>query len=153
MPIPLLVFICANSHTLLLSLSLVNTSPIHPHSFNAATKNDMWPSLRKKLLLQSDDTPHPRSHTGTLSPLNVPEILELIFSYLDTPTLRHTVCLVCRQWLQMNQDRVTEKWYGTIVGRAVNYAVPCPGSWEQSGSDVSWKETSRTTYPTNRHRN
>lgn len=40
------------------------------------------------------------------SPLTIPEILERIFSYVDDFTLRRTVVLVCRLWLQMNQHRV-----------------------------------------------
>ncbi|KAG9073165.1 hypothetical protein KI688_000952 [Linnemannia hyalina] len=40
------------------------------------------------------------------SPLAIPEILERIFSYVDDFTLRRTVVLVCRLWLQMNQHLV-----------------------------------------------
>jgi hypothetical protein len=49
----------------------------------------------------------------------VPEILEHIFSYLDSSILRHTVCLVYRQWLHQG------------------CSAPCLGLWEQSGSEVS----------------
>ncbi|KAG0322978.1 hypothetical protein BGZ97_001890 [Linnemannia gamsii] len=40
------------------------------------------------------------------SPLAIPEILERIFSYVDDFTLRRTVVLVCRLWLQMNQHLI-----------------------------------------------
>ncbi|KAF9151139.1 hypothetical protein BG015_007031 [Linnemannia schmuckeri] len=63
----------------------------------------MWPSFTIRR--------HPRPTFFKWHPLslNVPEILELIFPYLDASTLCHTVCLVSRQWLQMNQDRVTRE--------------------------------------------
>ncbi|KAG0376243.1 hypothetical protein BGX24_008038 [Mortierella sp. AD032] len=38
--------------------------------------------------------------------VNIPEILEIIFSYLDNTTLRKTCLLVCRQWHQLTHNRV-----------------------------------------------
>jgi hypothetical protein len=40
----------------------------------------------------------------TLSPLDIPEILELIFSYLDNRNIRRSVVLVSRQWHLLNQN-------------------------------------------------
>ncbi|KAF9548657.1 hypothetical protein EC957_005896 [Mortierella hygrophila] len=45
----------------------------------------------------------------TLSPLNLPEILELIFSYLDDYTTRRWAALVCRQWYLLNQGRLARE--------------------------------------------
>ncbi|KAK3806253.1 MAG: hypothetical protein JOS17DRAFT_767737, partial [Linnemannia elongata] len=45
----------------------------------------------------------------TLSPLDLPEILELIFSYLDNYTTRRSVVLVCRQWHLLNQNRLVRE--------------------------------------------
>ncbi|KAK5829015.1 hypothetical protein F5H01DRAFT_329357 [Linnemannia elongata] len=40
-----------------------------------------------------------------LSPLDIPELLELIFSFIKGHTLRTSI-LVCRQWYRLNQDRL-----------------------------------------------
>ncbi|KAG0377793.1 hypothetical protein BGX24_005436, partial [Mortierella sp. AD032] len=40
------------------------------------------------------------------SPLDLPEVLVQVFAYLDESTLRKSVILVSRLWLQMNWDRV-----------------------------------------------
>ncbi|KAF9906068.1 hypothetical protein EC991_001076 [Linnemannia zychae] len=45
----------------------------------------------------------------TPSLLNLPEVLQLIFSYLDDSTIRRTVILVCRQWLNLNQGRILRR--------------------------------------------
>ncbi|KAF8930363.1 hypothetical protein BGZ47_000595 [Haplosporangium gracile] len=42
----------------------------------------------------------------TPSPLDIPEILELIFLHLDEHTLRYRVVYVCRQWHRLNQGRL-----------------------------------------------
>ncbi|KAF9545689.1 hypothetical protein EC957_010552 [Mortierella hygrophila] len=46
-------------------------------------------------------------------PPNIPEILELIFSYLDDCAIRHSVVHVCRQWYLINQNRLAREvvWY------------------------------------------
>jgi hypothetical protein len=46
--------------------------------------------------------PLPISTKGKQSPLDIPEILELIFSFLDDFTIRFKVALVCRQWHLLN---------------------------------------------------
>ncbi|KAK3819403.1 MAG: hypothetical protein JOS17DRAFT_794058 [Linnemannia elongata] len=46
-----------------------------------------------------------RPSTRPLSPLDIPELLELIFSFINGHTLRISV-LVCRQWYRLNQDRL-----------------------------------------------
>lgn len=45
----------------------------------------------------------------TLSPVEIPELLEIIFSYVDNFTLRTTVVGVCRQWFLMNRHRVVRE--------------------------------------------
>ncbi|KAG0217429.1 hypothetical protein BGX33_010614 [Mortierella sp. NVP41] len=55
-------------------------------------------------------TPFPTSSSSSsgrpLSPLEIPELLLLIFSYVDRYTMARTVVRVCRQWLVLNQDRL-----------------------------------------------
>ncbi|KAF9282398.1 hypothetical protein BGZ88_011064 [Linnemannia elongata] len=46
------------------------------------------------------------TNRAVISPLDIPEILELIFSYLDNYTIRRSVVRVCRQWSLMNQHRI-----------------------------------------------
>ncbi|KAG0364938.1 hypothetical protein BGX24_004340, partial [Mortierella sp. AD032] len=41
-----------------------------------------------------------------LSPVEIPELLEIVFSYVDNYTLRMCVVGVCRQWFLMNRHRV-----------------------------------------------
>ncbi|KAK3806228.1 MAG: hypothetical protein JOS17DRAFT_767683 [Linnemannia elongata] len=49
----------------------------------------------------------PSSHSGRLlSPLDVPELLEHILSYLSRYTLAKTVIYVCREWLLLVQGRL-----------------------------------------------
>ncbi|KAF9096148.1 hypothetical protein BGX29_008692 [Mortierella sp. GBA35] len=40
-----------------------------------------------------------------ISPLDIPELLERIFTYVDTTTLVTSVPLVCRQWFLVNRNR------------------------------------------------
>ncbi|KAK3820826.1 MAG: hypothetical protein JOS17DRAFT_754966 [Linnemannia elongata] len=44
-----------------------------------------------------------------LSPVEIPELLEIIFSYLDSFTIRTSVVGVCRQWFLMNRHRVVRE--------------------------------------------
>ncbi|KAF9122818.1 hypothetical protein BGW39_009480 [Mortierella sp. 14UC] len=46
---------------------------------------------------------------ATPSPFNLPEVLQLIFSYLNDATIRRTAILVCQQWLHLNQGRILRK--------------------------------------------
>ncbi|KAG0380861.1 hypothetical protein BGX24_004071 [Mortierella sp. AD032] len=43
------------------------------------------------------------------SPLELPELLDLTFSFIDDHTITHTIILVCRQWLQVGQHRVIKE--------------------------------------------
>ncbi|KAF9149786.1 hypothetical protein BG015_008381 [Linnemannia schmuckeri] len=47
----------------------------------------------------------PTTSTKTLSPLDIPLILDLVFSYLNDHILRYKVALVCRQWFLHHQNR------------------------------------------------
>ncbi|KAG0294123.1 hypothetical protein BGZ96_001745 [Linnemannia gamsii] len=49
--------------------------------------------------------PKPTPLSRSLSPLNVPELLQLIFSFLNQRSLR-TAILVCRQWFFLNRQRL-----------------------------------------------
>ncbi|KAK3819404.1 MAG: hypothetical protein JOS17DRAFT_756355 [Linnemannia elongata] len=52
--------------------------------------------------------PLPSTHSSSsrlFSPLDVPELLQLIFSFLNQRSLRITI-LVCRQWFFLNQHRL-----------------------------------------------
>ncbi|KAH7059828.1 hypothetical protein BKA57DRAFT_445807 [Linnemannia elongata] len=51
------------------------------------------------------NSPSTTTLTAT-SPLEIPLILDLIFSYLDTYTIRRSVAPVCRQWFFHNQRRL-----------------------------------------------
>lgn len=52
---------------------------------------------------------------AAISPLDIPEVLEQIFSYLDDYTIRRSVVFVCRQWRLLNQNRIVREvtWYET----------------------------------------
>ncbi|KAK3806227.1 MAG: hypothetical protein JOS17DRAFT_767682, partial [Linnemannia elongata] len=52
----------------------------------------------------------------TPSPLDIPEILEQIFSYLDDSALRRSVAPVCRQWLLLSQNRLVRDitWHQSL---------------------------------------
>ncbi|KAF9102520.1 hypothetical protein BGX29_004501 [Mortierella sp. GBA35] len=60
---------------------------------------------------------HSRSSSSTLnlftarrlSPVEIPELLEIIFSYIDNYTLRTSVVGVCRQWFLMNRHWVVRE--------------------------------------------
>ncbi|KAF9131524.1 hypothetical protein BGW39_001700 [Mortierella sp. 14UC] len=54
----------------------------------------------------SSRRPKPSAAPRSTSPLNIPEILELIFFFLDHSTLRRAAALVCQQWFRMNQHRL-----------------------------------------------
>ncbi|KAF9132300.1 hypothetical protein BGW39_000406 [Mortierella sp. 14UC] len=57
---------------------------------------------------------HQRTHSHrTLSPLDLPEILVIIFSHLTDETLRYSVAPVCRLWLQAVQNVLVREviWY------------------------------------------
>ena len=58
------------------------------------------PPLKQSSSLPSSPSARP------LSPLDVPELLEHIFSYLSRYTLARTVVYVCREWLLLVQGRL-----------------------------------------------
>ncbi|KAG0075175.1 hypothetical protein BGZ90_010133 [Linnemannia elongata] len=79
--------------------------------------------------------------TTTVTPLDIPEILYHIFSFIDHFTLSKTVVLVCRLWFLMNRHRVVrqEHWDAEFtLRRAKEIIGRMPGtarlSWS-SGTD------------------
>ncbi|KAF9278929.1 hypothetical protein BGZ88_000275 [Linnemannia elongata] len=52
----------------------------------------------------------------TPSPLDIPEILEQIFAYLDDSTLRRSVSPVCRQWFFLSQNHLVRDivWHQSL---------------------------------------
>ncbi|KAF9118917.1 hypothetical protein BGW39_000748 [Mortierella sp. 14UC] len=53
------------------------------------------------------------------SPLDLPELLDHIFSFLSDHTITHTVILVCQHWLQIAQHRVMKElvWQSSTPAR------------------------------------
>lgn len=54
---------------------------------------------------KTPSVPDTITNRRTPSPLDIPEILGHIFSYLSNPTLRHSVALVSQQWFHLIQGR------------------------------------------------
>ncbi|KAG0072212.1 hypothetical protein BGZ89_007621 [Linnemannia elongata] len=97
--------------------------------------------------LRSSLISYPRPFTTTtttttaVTPLDIPEILYHIFSFIDHFTLSKTVVLVCRLWFLMNRHRVVrqEHWDAEFtLRRAKEIIGRMPGtarlSWS-SGTD------------------
>lgn len=60
-----------------------------------------------------------------ISPLDLPELLELIFIFVDTNTLVTSVPLVCRQWFLINQNRSNRvfEWVNSFSDPKVDKAL------------------------------
>ncbi|KAF9155934.1 hypothetical protein BG015_007965 [Linnemannia schmuckeri] len=60
-----------------------------------------------------------------ISPLDLPELLELIFTFVDTKTLVTSVPLVCRQWFLINQNRSNRvfEWVSSLFDPQVDKAL------------------------------
>lgn len=100
------IFTSTLAITLLLDIITVFHTPTLLPPFFAFNKASMPTSPAP---YQSDSqpqhsTPSPPP-TRPLSPLDIPELLELILSFINGHTLRISV-LVCRQWYRLNQDRL-----------------------------------------------
>ncbi|KAK3806236.1 MAG: hypothetical protein JOS17DRAFT_767692 [Linnemannia elongata] len=60
-----------------------------------------------------------------ISPLDLPELLELIFTFVDTNTLVTSIPLVCRQWFLINQNRSNRvfEWVNSFSDPKVDMAL------------------------------
>ncbi|KAH7059975.1 hypothetical protein BKA57DRAFT_21111 [Linnemannia elongata] len=67
----------------------------------------------------------PALRRSQISPLDLPELLELIFTFVDTKTLVTSVPLVCRQWFSINQNRSNRvfEWVNSISDLKVDKAL------------------------------
>ncbi|KAG0201562.1 hypothetical protein BGX33_010251 [Mortierella sp. NVP41] len=64
----------------------------------------------KSQLSRKKQLPHQKPHAlRTPFPLNAPDVLAHVFSYLDENTLRKIAILVCRRWFELNLDRVYQR--------------------------------------------
>ncbi|KAF9106667.1 hypothetical protein BGX29_008816 [Mortierella sp. GBA35] len=73
----------------------------------------------------ASSTLDPSQTKQALSPLDIPEVLELIFSFVDDYTRFRTVVLVCRQWCFMNWRLVCKEvvWDGTWESQDLTTAL------------------------------
>lgn len=92
-------------------------------------------STRHNLLSKNhSDQPASNNHyrPARTTPLDIIELLELIFSFLDDNTINRSVAAVCRQWHHLNQHRLHRiLWWDTrwALARSVESAVlKIPGS-------------------------
>ncbi|KAK3845689.1 MAG: hypothetical protein J3R72DRAFT_520859 [Linnemannia gamsii] len=60
----------------------------------------------QRLITRLQRTRHPRA---TISPLDIPEVLERIFSFLDDYSIRCSAVFVCRLWRLLNQNRLVRE--------------------------------------------
>ncbi|KAF9550084.1 hypothetical protein EC957_001570 [Mortierella hygrophila] len=73
--------------------------------------------------------------------LQIVELLERTFSYVDDTTLRRTVVLVCRLWLHMNRGRVVREVCCDYRWRTVSFdealtRIPGAGRFCYSGAEL-----------------
>ncbi|KAG9068245.1 hypothetical protein KI688_011840 [Linnemannia hyalina] len=63
--------------------------------------------------------PRPQSQKPIHAALELPEIMQRAFDFVDEYTLHHTVILVCHDWFWMNQHRIVRKvnWFETSKTR------------------------------------
>lgn len=88
-------------------------SPIHHlhflaclfHVFHSSYSSNMISRLMPFITLKQQQPQTTPSSGGSLSSLDIPELLQHIFSFLNQRSLR-TVILVCRQWLFLNQHHL-----------------------------------------------
>ncbi|KAF9276599.1 hypothetical protein BGZ88_001625, partial [Linnemannia elongata] len=66
-----------------------------------------------------------RRPTCTLSPLHLPEILIIIFSYLSDDTLRQSVAPVCRLWLHTVRNAMIREvvWFSEWTPNRLSEAL------------------------------
>lgn len=95
-----------------------------------------------------------KSGTAVALPMQLPEILYIIFSYLSEHTIRHSIRLVCKQWLAISRpfvqvsalwkDRTsTEYKHGFILKRLHHVTilrVLFEQTWQLKNTQFAWGE-------------
>ncbi|KAK3845654.1 MAG: hypothetical protein J3R72DRAFT_435353 [Linnemannia gamsii] len=69
------------------------------------------PSSSTTIITHTSSTTATTTAHKPISPLDIPELLDRIFSYIDNKTLGLTVILVCSRWLLLNQHRLVRELY------------------------------------------
>ncbi|KAG0322833.1 hypothetical protein BGZ97_003390 [Linnemannia gamsii] len=73
--------------------------------------NPASPTTATSVTEHSNDTQPLQQRQRRISPLDIPEILQRIFFFVDNGhTLSRTVILVCKDWFIMNKHRVIRDW-------------------------------------------
>lgn len=80
--------------------------PLYSVPFPFSESLPTIPCAMLRILYHRIKRTSPSTTLAATSPLEIPLILDLIFSYLDTYTIRHSVAPVCRQWFFHNQNRL-----------------------------------------------
>lgn len=81
------------------------------------------PSRERHIVSPSQRSPLPSRATATF--LCIPELLDMVFSYVSQETLRKTVILVCRNWFLLNRHRVSRElswdftWFADDAAKAL----------------------------------
>ncbi|KAK3820804.1 MAG: hypothetical protein J3R72DRAFT_32864, partial [Linnemannia gamsii] len=104
------------SHFFPLSLPFPSHKHTHPslvHFFSSSLMHFKLPSFKKKPAQKVDSRQTPRA-------LLLPEILELVFSFIDDDTLHDTALLVCRQWFSLNKHRIIREISWSEVSKNSN---------------------------------
>ncbi|KAF9142851.1 hypothetical protein BGX30_002041 [Mortierella sp. GBA39] len=74
---------------------------------------------------QSQSQWSPLPFRATITFLSIPELLDMVFSFVSQETLRKTVILVCRNWFFLNRHRVSRelswdfKWFADDATKAL----------------------------------
>lgn len=93
--------------------------PVH----NSAPFQFMSPSRERHAMSQSQQSLLPMRATATFS--CIPELLDLVFSFVPQDSLRRTVILVCRKWFFLNRHRVSRqlswdyRWFANDAAKAL----------------------------------
>lgn len=107
----------------------------------------------------SSSSTHTTSHTKTSTtavalPMQLPEILYIIFSFLSEHTIRHSIRFVCKQWLAISRPfvQVSARWkdrttngykHGFILNRLHHVTilrVLFEQTWQLKNTQFAWCE-------------
>ncbi|KAF9925102.1 hypothetical protein BGZ67_008884 [Mortierella alpina] len=106
----------------------------------------------KKLAISKTQEQYPAN--TSLSPLHLPEILQLVFSFLSTHFISISVRLVCRQWNSVARplipvralwkDRTSDKYKHSYVLNRLEHAnileVLFEQTWQLNNTTFAWRE-------------